>query len=118
MGVCDGQFCDRLFRAADVRHGREPGLFRNAFGWGNKAYGPGYSEILDAGVLGGLNSVAEGRSETPVIGIRTDDIDAALAAVEKAGGKVSIALHDYPGGKRFFFREPGGSEFLVYMPTE
>jgi uncharacterized protein len=93
-------------------------FFRNAFGWGNKAYGPGYSEILDAGVLGGLNATPEGRSNVAVIGIRTDDINAALAAVTKAGGTISIPIMDFPGGKRFFFREPGGSEFVVYMGTE
>jgi uncharacterized protein len=93
-------------------------FFRDAFGWGNKSYGPGYSEILDAGVLGGINGSTEGRSDTPVLGIRTDDIAGAQAAVEKAGGKISIAAHDYPGGRRFFFREPGGAEFLVYTVTE
>ena len=53
-----------------------------------------------------------------VVGIRTDDVDGAQAAVEKAGGTISIAPHDYPGGRRFFFREPGGAEFLVYWPSE
>ena len=89
-------------------------FFRDAFGWGNKSYGPDYSEILDAGVLGGINGAGEGRSDTPVLGIRTDDIEGAQAAVEKAGGTISIAPHDYPGGRRFIFREPGGAEFLVY----
>lgn len=93
-------------------------FFRDAFGWGNKAYGDGYSEILDAGVLGGLNATAQERSDTAVIGIRTDDVEGAQAAVEKAGGKISIAPHDYPGGRRFFFREPGGAEFLVYEVRE
>lgn len=93
-------------------------FYREAFGWGEKAYGPGYSEILDAGVLGGLNGVPEGRSAGPVVGIRTDDIEAAQAAVEKAGGTISIAPHDYPGGRRFFFREPGGAELLVYWVNE
>jgi predicted enzyme related to lactoylglutathione lyase len=106
------------FELPTASMGASRAFFREAFGWGNKAYGPGYSEILDAGVLGGLNGEPEGRSNAAVIGIRTDDVDAALLAVEKAGGKVSIKLHDYPGGRRFFFREPGGSEFLVYMPTE
>jgi len=101
---------------ADMDKSRE--FFRDAFGWGNKAYGPGYSEILDAGVLGGLNGAAEGRSPTTVIGIRTDDIVAAQAAVEAAGGTISIAPQDYPGGRRFFFRERGGAEFLVYWPSE
>lgn len=93
-------------------------FFRAAFGWGEKSYGPGYSEILDAGVLGGLNGISEGRSAGPVMGIRTDDIAAAQAAVEGAGGTISIPPHDYPGGRRFFFREPGGAEMLVYQPSE
>mgnify|MGYP002404295479 CR=1 FL=1 len=97
---------------------RSSAFFRAAFGWGEKAYGPEYSEILDAGVLGGLNASPEGRSATPVVGIRTDDIEAAQAAVERAGGTISIAPHDYPGGRRFFFREPGGAELLVYSVSE
>lgn len=97
---------------------RSSAFYREAFGWGEKVYGPGYSEILDAGLLGGLNSVPEGRSAGPVAGIRTDDIEAAQVAVEKAGGTISIAPHDYPGGRRFFFREPGGAEWLVYRANE
>lgn len=93
-------------------------FFRDAFGWGNKSYGPSYSEILDAGVLGGINASEEGRSTTPVVGIRTDDIEGAQAAVENAGGTISIAPHDYPGGRRFFFREPSGAEFLIYEVRE
>lgn len=89
-----------------------------AFGWGNKDYGPGYSEILEAGVLGGLNAAPEGRADGTVIGIRTDDIAAAQAAVEQAGGVLTSGPSDYPGGRRFLFREPGGAEWLVYCPSE
>lgn len=93
-------------------------FFGKAFGWGRKEYGPGYSEITEAGVLGGLNSDATGRPAAPVIGIRTDDIDAAVKAVEGAGGTITVQVQAYPGGHRFQFREPGGSELLVYCPSE
>src|SRR5690606_29617626 len=73
----------------------------------------GYSEITEGGVLGGLNAAAD-RPAAPVIGIRTDDIAAARQAVEAAGGTMTRPIVDYPGGQRFFFREPGGSEVLVY----
>ncbi len=92
-------------------------FFAKAFGWGEKAYGPGYSEILDAGVLGGLNS-GEGKPAAPLIGIRTDDLAAAEAAVTAAGGTITVPAADYPGGRRFQFREPGGAELLVYCPAE
>lgn len=92
-------------------------FFRDAFGWEERSYGPTYSEIMGAGVLGGLNGSPTGRSAGLVVGIRTDDLEAARTAVEQAGGTISIAAHDYPGGRRFFFREPGGAEFLVYQPA-
>ena len=93
-------------------------FFSDAFGFGAKAYGPGYSEITDAGVLGGLNVDGEGQSAAPLIGIRTDDIAAAQRAIEEAGGTVTKSVSDYPGGQRFYFREPGGNELLVYAPSE
>ena len=93
-------------------------FFGKAFGWQFKDYGPGYAEIVDAGVLGGLTGDAEGRTPMPAIGIRTEDIDAAVAAIEAAGGLITIQPYAYPGGHRFFFREPGGSELLVYCPEE
>jgi hypothetical protein len=92
-------------------------FFGSAFGFGFRDYGPGYSEILEAGLLGGLNA-ADDKSMAPLVGIRTDDVDAALAAVTGAGGTITVPAHDYPGGRRFQFREPGGAELLVYCPTE
>jgi len=50
--------------------------------------------------------------------IRTDDIEKAVKAVTAAGGVITRKPYDFPGGKRFFFREPGGSELAVYMSTE
>lgn len=91
-------------------------FFARAFGFGRKSYGPGYSEITEAGVLGGLS--ADPGTTAPLIGIRTDDIAAAQRAVESAGGIITKAIYDYPGGQRFYFREPGGSELLVYCPSE
>ena len=93
-------------------------FFRQAFGFGSKDYGPGYSEITDAGVLGGLNADEADRSRAPLIGIRTDDIAAAQRAVEAAGGTITKQLSDFPGGQRFFFREPGGNEMAVWIERE
>lgn len=92
-------------------------FFSAAFGWGSKDYGPGYSEILEAGVLGGLNG-GDGNVAAPLVGIRTDDLEVAIAAVTAAGGTITVPAEDYPGGRRFQFREPGGSVLLVYCPSE
>jgi uncharacterized protein len=89
----------------------------NAFGFGALAYGNDYIEVRDAGVLGGLNSDKTDRPAAPVIGIRTDDIVAAEKSITASGGTITKPAYDYPGGKRLFFREPGGAELMVYQPN-
>lgn len=111
------QFTIDYFELPSADMAASAAFFASAFGFGNTAYGPGYSEITEGGVLGGLNA-ADDRPAAPVIGIRTDDIAAARQAVEAAGGTITRPIVDYPGGQRFFFREPGGSEVLVYCPRE
>ena len=93
-------------------------FFTKAFGFGSQPFGPGYIEVRDAGVLGGLNGDSADKSASSVIGIRTDDIAAAAKAILAAGGVITREVYEYPGGKRLFFREPGGVELLVYQPTE
>jgi predicted enzyme related to lactoylglutathione lyase len=97
---------------------RSSAFFNKAFGWSAQSFGDGYIEVRDAGVLGGLNGDAGDRPPTPVVGIRTDDIEAAQQAVVAAGGTITRAVYNYPGGRRFLFREPGGAELLVYQPSE
>ena len=97
---------------------RSSGFFTKAFGFGALAFGDDYIEIRDAGVLGGVNGDAGDRPAAPVIGIRTDDIAAAAEAITAAGGTITKPAYDYPGGKRLFFREPGGVELLVYQPND
>jgi hypothetical protein len=102
-----------------ARHAGESGaFFEKAFGWSLQPYGPDYVELRGAGTLGGVNGDAKDQSKSPLVGIRTDDIAAAEAAVTAAGGMITRKTYTYPGGKRFFFREPGGNELLVYQPSE
>ena len=50
--------------------------------------------------------------------MRTDDVDAALASVLGAGGRVQVELHEYPGGRRFTFADPSGNILGVYQSAE
>ena len=94
------------------------GFFSKAFGFGALAYGDEYIEVRDAGVLGGINADKGDQAKYPMLGIRTDDIAAAEKAIVVAGGSITKPAYDYPGGKRLFFREPGGVELMVYQPSE
>ncbi|KKB07566.1 VOC family protein [Devosia chinhatensis] len=89
-------------------------FFREAFNWGIISYGPIYDGIDGAGIDGGIDQ-SENRVEATMAVVRTDDLDAAEARVLAAGGVVTRPQYDFPGGRRFHFREPGGNEMAVYV---
>ncbi|QQR36956.1 VOC family protein [Devosia oryziradicis] len=92
-------------------------FFQAAFGWGITSYGPDYDGINNAGIDGGIDQAAEKVSSTMAV-VRTDDLDAAERRVIAAGGLITRPQFDFPGGRRFHFREPGGNEMAVYIATE
>jgi uncharacterized protein len=97
--------------------GRSSGFFRAAFGWGITSYGPVYDGIEDAGIDGGIDG-AEDRVSATMAVIRTEDLDDAERRVIAAGGVITSGQFDFPGGRRFHFREPGGNELAVYVARE
>ena len=97
---------------------RSRAFFGKAFGWQFVDFGGTYTEVHGAGLLWGLNADAADRSAAPVAVIRTSDIVQAERDVVAAGGTITRPTYDYPGGKRFFFREPGGAELAVYAPND
>lgn len=88
-------------------------FFTDAFGWGHTPYGPDYAEI-QAGLATGLDS-SERRVAAPMPVIRAEDLDAAERDITAAGGTIIVPQYDFPGGRRFHFRAPGGVEFAVYI---
>jgi len=94
--------------------GRASGkFFSDAFGWQLTNYGPTYTGLDGAGIDGGIDA-APARVAAPLAVIRTADLDDAERRVVEAGGTITRAQFDFPGGRRFHFREPGGSELAVY----
>ena len=94
------------------------GFFEKAFGWSHVDYGGTYAEIRGAGLTFGVNADTADRSVSPVPVIRAKDLEAAEKAVIAAGGIITRAAYNFPGGRRFFCREPGGAEMAVYVSTE
>jgi len=89
-------------------------FFEQAFGWALTSFGPTYAGTMGQGTDLGLQGDASEASAAPLPGIRVDDLEAALAAVESAGGVVTRPIFAFPGGRRFQFREPGGNELAVF----
>lgn len=98
-----------------------------AFGWTFTDYGSDYAAFHGATLEGGLDR----RGAVPPRGdadlqapngslaiFRTDDLVAAEAHIEKAGGRITTPAFDFPGGRRFHFADPNGVELAVWCLAE
>jgi len=86
-------------------------FFSNAFGWEYINYGEDYRDIQKAGTGGGIE---RGEHRAPLIVLKADDLEGALAKVRAAGAEITLEIFAFPGGRRFQFREPGGTEMAVW----
>lgn len=89
-------------------------FYADAFGWGFADYGPTYAGFENAGLDGGIHADASEASTAPLVIVYADDLEAALAGVEKAGGSITAPIYTIPGGRRFQFRDPAGNELAVW----
>jgi predicted enzyme related to lactoylglutathione lyase len=88
-------------------------FYASAFGWGFTDYGPTYAGFENAGVDGGLDA-ADDATRAPLVILRAHDLEDALARVEAAGGTITAPIFQFPGGRRFHFRDPAGNELGVW----
>ncbi|WP_271270319.1 VOC family protein [Aliamphritea hakodatensis] len=103
---------------------RDPALtkafFGQVFGWTFVDYGPDYCAFKEphtSSVEGGFyraDASSDADAGAVLIVFYSQDLAATQQAVEQAGGTVSRAVFEFPGGRRFHFKEPCGNEFAVW----
>ena len=92
-------------------------FFGTAFGWEFEEFGSDYCAFTGQGLDGGFyrselySSTLHGSA---LLVFYSDDLEATLARVEEAGGRIIKPVFDFPGGRRFHFSEPSGNEFAVW----
>jgi hypothetical protein len=89
-------------------------FYATAFGWGFTDYGPTYAGFEEAGLDGGIATGDAATTAVPLVLLKADDLEDALARVEAAGGVVTAPIFEFPGGRRFHFRDPAGNELGVW----
>jgi predicted enzyme related to lactoylglutathione lyase len=89
-------------------------FYARAFGWAFTDYGPDYSATTTGDVDVGLNGQAGDALAAPLPVIRVDDLEAAFDSVTRAGGTIAKPIFAFPGGRRFHFIDPAGSELAVW----
>jgi predicted enzyme related to lactoylglutathione lyase len=93
-------------------------FYSKAFGWKFTDFGGDYSATTTSDVDVGLNGQPEEALSAPLPVIRVDDLEAAFEAVGKAGGTIAKPIFAFPGGRRFHFIDPSGSELAVWQSAE
>lgn len=89
-------------------------FYAKAFDWKFIDYGPTYAAFEEAGLDGGLQADPKEAPEKPLVILYSDDLEATLARVEASGGRITVPIFPFPGGRRFQFRDPAGNELAVW----
>lgn len=99
----------------DLQKARE--FLTAMFGWSFQEWGDDYMSFKDGRLDGGLC-----RSEEPAKGILlvfySTDLERDLERVRELGGTITKDIFSFPGGRRFQFLDPAGTEFAIWSETE
>lgn len=93
-------------------------FYTAAFDWKLTPYGPGYTGIQrpGGGESGGFALADEITLGGPLVILYSEDLDDSYQRVMQAGGTIAKEIFDFPGGRRFHFRDPSGNELAVWSP--
>jgi predicted enzyme related to lactoylglutathione lyase len=92
-------------------------FFSTLFAWKFEDYGPDYASFDDGRMAGGFytsEKTAGVENGGVLIVFYHPDLAQILSELKKLGGEVTREIFDFPGGRRFHFREPGGGEFAIW----
>jgi predicted enzyme related to lactoylglutathione lyase len=88
-------------------------FYSAAFGWSLTDFGPTYAATMTGDVDLGLQGDRANATANPLPVIDVEDLEAALATVTKAGGRIVKPIFSFPGGRRFHFLDPNGNELAA-----
>ena len=89
-------------------------FYARSFGWTFADFGPDYAATTTDDVDVGLNGQHDDALSAPLPVIHVEDLEAAFDLVSKNGGVIAKAIFSFPGGRRFHFIDPSGSELAVW----
>lgn len=94
-------------------------FYGEAFGWDFNDYGDEYVGIRKPGgapdeEAGGFRPVDSVTPGGVLVILYSDDLEASLERVRRAGGELTAEPFPFPGGRRFHFRDPDGHELAVW----
>lgn len=100
------------FPATNVAEAKR--FYGHVFGWTFEDYGPDYTSFNDGRLSGGFRTAQEVQSGGPLVVIYSKELEAMEARISKAGGSIVRETFEFPGGRRFHFKDPSGNELAVW----
>lgn len=94
-------------------------FFEALYGWEFQEWGPDYYSFNDGRLDGGFRRSDEPAPSSGVLLVFfTHDIDRDYERVKELGATISQEIFEFPGGRRFHFVEPAGTEFAMWTSSE
>ncbi len=85
------------------------------FGWEFQEWGDDYASFRDGRLDGGLRRATEPAPATGVLLVfYSEDLERDVARVQELGGTISQETFAFPGGRRFHFIDPVGTEYAMW----
>ncbi|PQA88814.1 VOC family protein [Hyphococcus luteus] len=92
-------------------------FYAAAFGWTFQDWGETYVSFEGAGLDGGIRGGEKPVAGSTLVILYADDLEASEKRVVDAGGEIT-ERHDFPGGRRFHFRDPAGNVLAVWTKAD
>ncbi|MBN8810835.1 MULTISPECIES: VOC family protein [unclassified Sphingomonas] len=99
--------------AKDVAGTRD--FYARAFDWQFTDFAPHYAATTTGDTDLGINGSGDQPIPLLLPIVEVKDLEAAFESVTGAGGEITVPIFAFPGGRRFHFRDPAGSELGVFV---
>jgi predicted enzyme related to lactoylglutathione lyase len=85
------------------------------FGWTFREWGDDYLSFSDGRLNGGVRKSDEPAPASGVLLVfYSADLERDVERVKELGGTISQEIFSFPGGRRFHFVDPAGTEFAIW----
>ena len=93
-------------------------FLESMFGWEFQEWGDEYFSFSDGSLSGGLRKADEPASGRGVLLIfYSEDLERDVVRVKDLDGTISQEIFSFPGGRRFHFIDPVGTEFAIWSDS-
>lgn len=89
------------------------------FGWSFQEWGPDYYSFNDGRLECGMRRAEEPAPASGVLLVfYSEDLERDLERVKEHGATISQDIFEFPGGRRFHFVDPVGTEYAMWAAVK